>query len=173
MLDQHIKFNLYSDSSMKQKSAETHVAPIGHIILIPRKAVFPLTRWWYVLGMRSSKYQFDSLVLSNLGLEYTIYRIGAACKLSITPQMWFKLYWQPVISNKSDKLWIIYVIFLVEGLWPWSYGSWIYNYLCNQCVSPLMLWVQISIRARCTTLCLSVTCNRSVVFSGNSGFLHQ
>jgi hypothetical protein len=37
--------------------------------------------------------------------------------------------------------------------WPWSYGSWIYNYLCNQCLSPLMLWVQISIRARCTTLC--------------------
>ena len=28
-----------------------------------------------------------------------------------------------------------------------------YNYLCNQCLSPLMLWVRISIRARCTTLC--------------------
>jgi len=34
--------------------------------------------------------------------------------------------------------------------WPWSYGSWIYNYLCNQCLSALMLWVRISIRARCT-----------------------
>jgi len=21
--------------------------------------------------------------------------------------------------------------------WPWSYGSWIYNYLCNQCLWPL------------------------------------
>jgi hypothetical protein len=37
--------------------------------------------------------------------------------------------------------------------WPWSYGSWTYNYICNQCLSPLMLWDQISIRARCTTLC--------------------
>jgi hypothetical protein len=37
--------------------------------------------------------------------------------------------------------------------WPWSYGSWIYNYLCNQYLSPLMLWVRILIRARCTTLC--------------------
>ena len=36
--------------------------------------------------------------------------------------------------------------------WPWSYGNWIYNYLCNQCVSPLMLWVRILIRERCTTL---------------------
>ena len=36
--------------------------------------------------------------------------------------------------------------------WPWSYGSWIYNYLSNQCQSLLMFWVRISIRARCTTL---------------------
>jgi len=21
--------------------------------------------------------------------------------------------------------------------WSWSYGSWIYNYLCNQWISPL------------------------------------
>jgi len=25
--------------------------------------------------------------------------------------------------------------------WLWSYGSWIYNYLCNQCQSPLKLWI--------------------------------
>ena len=29
----------------------------------------------------------------------------------------------------------------------------IYNYLCTQCLSPLTLWVRISIRERCTTLC--------------------
>ena len=40
--------------------------------------------------------------------------------------------------------------------WPWSYCSWIYNYLCNQCLSPLILWVRISIRARSTTLCAKV-----------------
>ena len=28
----------------------------------------------------------------------------------------------------------------------WSYGSWIYNYLCYQCPSPLMLWVRIPLR---------------------------
>jgi len=31
---------------------------------------------------------------------------------------------------------------------PWSYGSWIYNYL-----SPLVLWVRLPLWARCTTLC--------------------
>jgi hypothetical protein len=39
------------------------------------------------------------------------------------------------------------------GSWPWSYCSLIYNYICNQCLSPLIMWVRISIRARCTTLC--------------------
>ena len=33
------------------------------------------------------------------------------------------------------------------------YGSWNKNYLCNQCLSQLMLWARISIKARCTTLC--------------------
>jgi len=26
--------------------------------------------------------------------------------------------------------------------WSWSYGSWIFNYLYNQCLSPLKLWVR-------------------------------
>jgi hypothetical protein len=30
----------------------------------------------------------------------------------------------------------------VKGpLWSWSYCTWISNYLCNRCLSPLMLWV--------------------------------
>ena len=43
--------------------------------------------------------------------------------------------------------------------WLWSYGSWIYNYICNRCLSPLMLWVRLPLRARCTTLCDKV-CQR-------------
>ena len=40
-------------------------------------------------------------------------------------------------------------------LWSLLYCSWIYNYLCNQCLSPLTLWVRIQFK-RCvldTTLC--------------------
>jgi hypothetical protein len=49
------------------------------------------------------------------------------------------------------------ILYFYQGpSWLWSYGSWIYIYLCNQCLSPLMLWVRISIRARCTTLCDNV-----------------
>ena len=35
---------------------------------------------------------------------------------------------------------------LLKGSSSWSYGSWIYNYLCNQCPSPLALWVRMLLR---------------------------
>ena len=44
------------------------------------------------------------------------------------------------ISNASINLYR-------RGLsWSWSYGSWIYNYMCNQCFSTLTLWVWIPFR---------------------------
>jgi len=36
------------------------------------------------------------------------------------------------------------VFLIVEGpSWSWSYGNWIYNYLCNHYLSLLTLRVQI------------------------------
>jgi hypothetical protein len=35
VLDQQAELDLYSASSLKQQSADRHVAPLGHIILIP------------------------------------------------------------------------------------------------------------------------------------------
>ena len=32
--------------------------------------------------------------------------------------------------------------------WSWSYGSWVYNSLCNQCLSTLNLWVWIPLMAK-------------------------
>jgi hypothetical protein len=39
--------------------------------------------------------------------------------------------------------------------WSWSYGSWIYNYLCNDCLSPITLRVLTPLRRGVldTTLC--------------------
>jgi len=34
--------------------------------------------------------------------------------------------------------------------WSWSYGNWIYNYLCNQCLSLWKLWVRTPFMVRCT-----------------------
>ena len=45
-----------------------------------------------------------------------------------------------------------------ESSWLWSYGSWIYNFLCNQCLSPLKSWVQALFMAR------STWCNSNQVY---------
>ena len=42
-LDPHIELDFYSASLLKQQSADRHVTPLGHIILIPSEQVFALT----------------------------------------------------------------------------------------------------------------------------------
>ena len=34
-------------------------------------------------------------------------------------------------------------IMSVGPAWSWSYDSWLYNYLCNQCISPPTWWARI------------------------------
>jgi len=42
VLDQHNEFDLYSASSLKQRSAGRHITPLVHIILIPSLCSFSL-----------------------------------------------------------------------------------------------------------------------------------
>ena len=48
-----------------------------------------------------------------------------------------------------------HVVILLEPSWSWSHGSWIYNYMCNQCLSPLTFRVRIMLKwgILYTTLC--------------------
>ena len=43
VLDQYAELDFYSASSLKQHSVGTHVAPLGHIILIPSQPGFALS----------------------------------------------------------------------------------------------------------------------------------
>ena len=61
-------------------------------------------------------------------------------------------------SQKDSEWWLIFVLShgisdlnitwrwiwrsSEESSWSSSCGTWIYNYLCNQCLSPLMLWFE-------------------------------
>ena len=71
----------------------------------------------------------------------------------------FSVFWNKSIILISDCMKMIHIgvlyinttLFLIMGSsWLWSYGSWIYNYLCNQCLSPLKLWVWTPFMASCT-----------------------
>ena len=51
------------------------------------------------------------------------------------------------LKNNSTKFNTQDITIIVPS---WSYDSWIYNYLCTQCLSPLKFCVRIPIMARCT-----------------------
>ena len=123
------------------------------------------------------------------------------CRCQSWRHLWLFFYFKSVVSSLEDS-WIynlpmhsvlavmvtsisvIPICCMLDSIqlnvikgqsWSWSYGSWIYNYLCNQYLSPLKLWVQTPFMARCTRYSiiwysLSVFCDRSVVFSEYSGF---
>jgi hypothetical protein len=68
-------------------------------------------------------------------------------------------------TSNNHYLTIKYTAFLdLEG-----FRSWIYNYLCKQCLSPLKLWVRISIRRSVLDTKL---CDKVCQWLG-TGFLHQ
>ena len=64
----------------------------------------------------------------------------ASSGLSINFYWW--LNWKCKLDHKNPYKWssiFVLVSKFQRGLpWPWSYGSWIYSYLWNQCLSPLM-----------------------------------
>ena len=77
---------------------------------------------------------------SNYARDVLLY-----CKVDISVR-----YFYPT-TLQNEKM----IYFPRGSSWFWSYGSWIYNYLCNQFLSPLKLWVWIQLRQGVvdTTLC--------------------
>jgi hypothetical protein len=80
--------------------------------------------------------------------------IKALERCSIFSWVWCWIFRWTLCELSNDITICSIISNLVQGpSWPSSYGNWIYNYLCNQYLSPLVLWVGISIMAMCTTLC--------------------
>ena len=61
----------------------------------------------------------------------------------------FRSSWY-AIHSKTIQIYILivnWIVRIVQGpSWSCSYGTWIDNYLCNQCLSPLTLWIRIPLR---------------------------
>jgi hypothetical protein len=90
------------------------------------------------------------------------------------------LYWDILCSTES--LWYV-DINLSQGIWEpspwcpksqgsswsWSYGSWIYNYLCNRCLSPLTFWFLITAMVELSFIFII----SSHLAKGNVSFIHH
>jgi hypothetical protein len=93
-----------------------------------------------------------------------IWFITSLCKLCVpiiikSTSYIAKSMFYVLIIHDSSHLWsriccLLYAVgihvLLCIGPWSWSYDSCIYKYLCNQCLSPLKLWVRSLLVTRCT-----------------------
>jgi hypothetical protein len=73
VLDQHALLDFHSDSSLKQQSANRHVTPLWHIILIPSQPVFALSPWCCLLSGEETNTNFIVFGLTWTRVEPTIY----------------------------------------------------------------------------------------------------
>ena len=174
-------------SSLKQQSTGIHIALPVHFILITNQPVFARTPWWCVLSRTAAN--IILIVFGFTPIYWTPSEHAYQYTINVFKSSVFQLNsWR--LEKIQKSLFVLYmcihihVFFIYYAFpqlnlgpsWLWSYGSWIYNYLCNQCLSSLMLWVRISIRARCTTLSDKV-CQWHATglwfFSRSSGFIPQ
>jgi hypothetical protein len=91
--------------------------PVGHACRASRDLVSSETLW-FCLEPRSIQLQSTTSrrfpYLSHIGLTE----------------------WEAIIGEEGLRTCLPFSWYSREGP-SWSYGSWIYNYLCNQCLSPL------------------------------------
>jgi hypothetical protein len=96
---------------------------------------FPRARWIHVLSKYVTR---DAIQLEKniIWIHLIIVLIHLVIVLSF-------LRLPLLASSNISHIWL-------GPSWSWSYSSWIYNCLCNQCLSPLNLWFRISLMTRCT-----------------------
>ena len=73
VIDQHAFLDFYSASSLKQQSVDRHVAPLGHIILIPSQPVFTLSPYCCMFSGEAKYTNFIVFGLTRSGLKSMIY----------------------------------------------------------------------------------------------------
>jgi hypothetical protein len=79
-------------------------------------------------------YTLLSFILFNKTIARQKWNVYIILKL-----WWFKLQKNVIILLVPSFYSGTLTVPIFYTSWLWSYGSWIYNYLCNLCLSPLML----------------------------------
>jgi hypothetical protein len=91
------------------------------------------------------KFNYHTITTAPKILKYNKkWRVQLYCSLIETPSATYYIF-----SCQIMIMFISVIIIYISCIWEfwgplWSYGSWIY--LCNQCLSPLTLWVRIPLR---------------------------
>ena len=103
LLNQHAQLDIvYSASSLKQQSADRHVALLGHTIVIPSQPAFALSPPCCVLSGEATHIYFKVFGSTRSGLEPTIYHTRGDNANHIAPMRFFTfsmMYWYFISIN--------------------------------------------------------------------------
>ena len=112
--------------------------------------------WWGSYNFRSDDY---NLTTENTSCSSFLISSNSLTSFSL---LLFWRYWKKqILITGSCCSWIYLQVSIIitpceldslpwGSSWSWSHDSYIINYLCNLCLSPLTLWTRISLIARCT-----------------------
>ena len=98
--------DIYSASSLNHQSADRHVAPLGHIILIPSQQVFALTPQCWVLSADTAYTKLIIFGLTWPEIELMIYRTPGEHANSFTTdtvQVTIEVEVEPDTNNNRSK----------------------------------------------------------------------
>jgi len=91
------------------------------------------------------KPNFTQACMNKISVEFENHnyssRIIIVVPLTAGKKWWKYSWWTNKIVLQQCQ-----IKFIQGPSWSWSYDSLIDNYLCNKCLSPLTLWVQIPLR---------------------------
>ena len=111
ILDQHSYLDFYSASSLKQQSADRHVAPLGHIDLIQSQPVLLSLHIWCMLSKEVARTNVIVFRLTSThDLPYS--------RSTITPTMWYSSIrlWRAKNNTKLkiaiDSLYLLHTFFV-------------------------------------------------------------
>ena len=124
-------------------------------------------------------------ILLNFGQEVQLWKFKwQNWKCWHTPLLYYDVYFVDSVTCFVTYYLFVDIMFLLifwyqseiqiynrGPSWSWSYGSWIYIYLCNQCLLPLRLYVRTLFMVRCTwyNIIKFVSFLPLAVFSGYTG----
>jgi hypothetical protein len=120
-----------------------------------------INHWLWRWNVGGLPHDNTYVVISSVSIFKACQLWSLLCIRVVLGQLWYQFILKKKIMNARRVSTFFKIVIFVPSSSHTSgrrvrdrmVASWICNYLCNRCLSLLMLWVRLPLRGRCTILC--------------------